>query len=195
MPKRNLNVPFFIKLILLPNTMKKAFLFICLILGMSACSRSKGYFSIHSSPRPTEQKNIQMAPQEPILLAIGDQQVMATLPETPAHLPSVSHVMDVQEKQESLAPMPTVRWDKQVSRKEVKALIQQMKSQNKVTRKTSLNVSKQASSASNWDPKLKIGLILLGVGIILSIFGLGLIGGLSALIGLAFTIIGLLHTY
>ena len=175
--------------------MKKAFLFLCLIFGMSACSRSKGYFSIHQSPQPSKQKNVQIAPKEPILLAIGDQQAMAVLPESPAPQPSVSHVMDVQVKQESLAPMPTVRVDQQVSKKEIKAIIQQMKLQNKVVRKTSLNNSNQASSASNWDPKLKIGLILLGVGIILSIFGLGLIGGLSALIGLAFTIIGLLHTY
>jgi hypothetical protein len=58
-----------------------------------------------------------------------------------------------------------------------------------------LKQSQQASSASSWDPKLKIGLILLGLGIILSIFGLGLIGGISAFIGLVFTIIGLLHTY
>lgn len=45
------------------------------------------------------------------------------------------------------------------------------------------------------DPKLKIGLFLLAIGAVLSIVGISLVGGIAALIGLGFTIIGLLHTY
>jgi hypothetical protein len=45
------------------------------------------------------------------------------------------------------------------------------------------------------DSKLKIGLFLLAVGAVLSIVGIGLVGGIAALIGLCFTIIGLLHTF
>lgn len=172
--------------------MRQVIVFLCVLLGLSACSPNKGYFSIHQSPQPIEQKTVGKAPKEPILLAIGDQSTIAVLPDYVALSSEKDRLTEVQENRVSLAPMPTARLDKQVSKKEVKALIQHMKSQTKLTRQSS---SKQASSASSWDPKLKIGLILLGLGIILSIFGLGLIGGLSALIGLAFTIIGLLHTY
>lgn len=45
------------------------------------------------------------------------------------------------------------------------------------------------------DSKLKIGLFLLAVGAVLSIVGISVVGGIAALIGLAFTIIGLLHTF
>jgi hypothetical protein len=44
----------------------------------------------------------------------------------------------------------------------------------------------------DWNPFLKIGVILLGIGIVLSIFGLWAIAGISAFIGLIFTILGLL---
>ncbi|MDZ7900443.1 MAG: hypothetical protein U5N85_20760 [Arcicella sp.] len=46
---------------------------------------------------------------------------------------------------------------------------------------------------NDWNSFLKIGAILLGIGIVLAIFGLGAIGGLSALIGLIFAILGLLE--
>ncbi len=46
----------------------------------------------------------------------------------------------------------------------------------------------------DWNSFLKIGVILLGIGIVLAIFGLGAIGGISAFIGLIFTILGLLSS-
>ena len=49
--------------------------------------------------------------------------------------------------------------------------------------------------ARNWAPQLKIGLTLLAIGVVLAVFGLGFVGGLAALIGLCFTIVGLLVTY
>lgn len=48
---------------------------------------------------------------------------------------------------------------------------------------------------NNLDGNLKIGLILLGVALILAIFGLGLVAGIAALIALAFVILGLLNSY
>ena len=63
-------------------------------------------------------------------------------------------------------------------------------------KKASFKKAKAAvSGPGNWAPQLKIGLTLLGIGIVLAVFGLGLVGGLSALIGLMFTIVGLLVTY
>jgi hypothetical protein len=47
----------------------------------------------------------------------------------------------------------------------------------------------------NWAPQLKIGLTLMAIGVVLAVFGLGFVGGLAALIGLCFTIVGLLVTY
>ena len=49
--------------------------------------------------------------------------------------------------------------------------------------------------ARHWAPQLKIGLTLLAIGVVLAVFGLGFVGGLSALIGLLFTIVGLLVSY
>ena len=49
------------------------------------------------------------------------------------------------------------------------------------------------SGFSDLSPFLKIGLILLGIGIVLAIFGLGIIAGLAAFIGLIFTILGLIQ--
>ena len=187
MPKQNLNVPFFTKSILLPNIMKHLALFLCLIVGLSACSRTKGYFSIHQAPQPSEQKSAEEASKEPIFLAVGDQQTIAVLPESLTDQPAEPMLKEAQVKQVRFASMPTVRLEKQVSKKEVKAIIQQMKLQNKV--------AQEPATAQDWDPKLKIGVILLGIGVLLSIFGIGLIGGISAFIGLAFTILGLLHTY
>lgn len=48
------------------------------------------------------------------------------------------------------------------------------------------------SGFSDLSPFLKIGLILLGIGIVLAILGLNFVAGLAAFIGLAFTILGLI---
>jgi hypothetical protein len=47
----------------------------------------------------------------------------------------------------------------------------------------------------SWHPRLRIGFTLIVLGIVLAVVGLGFVGGLSAFIGLLFTISGLLHTY
>lgn len=47
------------------------------------------------------------------------------------------------------------------------------------------------SSFHDWNQNLKIGVILLAIAIALSILGLSQIGGLAALVGLIFLIIGL----
>lgn len=48
------------------------------------------------------------------------------------------------------------------------------------------------SGFSDLSPFLKIGLILLGIGIVLAILGLNFVAGLAAFIGLVFTILGLI---
>ncbi len=69
------------------------------------------------------------------------------------------------------------------------------------TRKEQVSLSsevkavKKAVEPRGWHPKVKIGFTLLALGVILVVLGLGFVGGLSAIIGLLFTIAGLLHTY
>ncbi len=69
------------------------------------------------------------------------------------------------------------------------------------TRKEQVSLSsevkavKKAVEPRGWHPKVKIGFTLLALGVILVVLGLGFVGGLSAFIGLLFTIAGLLHTY
>lgn len=53
--------------------------------------------------------------------------------------------------------------------------------------------SAQPADFHSWNSFLKIGVILLGIGIVLAIFGLGAVGGISAFIGLLFVILGLLQ--
>ncbi|MEA5425043.1 hypothetical protein [Arcicella lustrica] len=53
--------------------------------------------------------------------------------------------------------------------------------------------SAQPVDFHSWNSFLKLGVILLGIGIILAIVGLGTVGGLAAFIGILFTILGILQ--
>ncbi|MEY3918253.1 MAG: hypothetical protein RLZZ132_588 [Bacteroidota bacterium] len=64
-----------------------------------------------------------------------------------------------------------------------------------VSPSTEVKAVKKAVEPRGWHPKVKIGFTLLALGVILVVLGLGFVGGLSAFIGLLFTIAGLLHTY
>lgn len=83
----------------------------------------------------------------------------------------------------------------------VAAPIQEVKQTKRVSGKKEIRQARKAIRADvrdkvqGMDPKLKIGLFLLVIGAVLSIVGISLVGGIAALIGLGFTIIGLLHTY
>jgi hypothetical protein len=65
----------------------------------------------------------------------------------------------------------------------------------KSTVKPEIKVTKKPVEPRGWHPKLKIGFTLIALGVVLVIIGLGFVGGLSAFIGLLFTIAGLLQTY
>jgi|LauGreDrversion4_2_1035121.scaffolds.fasta_scaffold141113_2 hypothetical protein len=65
----------------------------------------------------------------------------------------------------------------------------------KVTLSSEVKSVKKAVEPRGWHPKLKIGFTLIALGVVLAVIGLGFVGGLSAFIGLLFTIAGLLHTY
>ena len=89
---------------------------------------------------------------------------------------------------ELIVPAAEVHQEKRVMRVEKKR--QQVIRLAKKTQKVDVR-----DEVQRMDSKLKIGLFLLAVGAVLSIVGIGLVGGIAALIGLCFTIIGLLHTF
>ncbi len=92
------------------------------------------------------------------------------------------------------APAPKVQ--NESASMHVDRILDQKPVEKFLLKKASLVKAKSAvSGPHNWAPQLKIGLTLLGIGIVLAVFGLGLVGGLAALIGLMFTILGLLVTY
>ncbi|MHA8107433.1 hypothetical protein [Aquirufa sp. 5-AUSEE-100C1] len=92
------------------------------------------------------------------------------------------------------APAPKVQ--NESASMHVDRILDQKPVEKILLKKASLVKAKVAvSGPHNWAPQLKIGLTLLGIGIVLAVFGLGLVGGLAALIGLIFTILGLLVTY
>jgi hypothetical protein len=165
------------------------FLFFVLIaLNLSSCSRSKAYFSNQVS---LENSAIQQ--QEPQLL-VSNSTHLFSLPldaNAPTKLDMAHNLNEVGEKSSSIPVHVTTKRDlkKQQAffQKEIKSTIQKFKAQNKTAEKK--------SGTSHWEPRLKIGVSLLVIGIVLSVFGLGLIGGISAFIGLLFTILGLLNTY
>ena len=74
----------------------------------------------------------------------------------------------------------------------VKKHIKEVKS---VAKQPEIKTTKRPVETRGWHPKIKIGFTLIALGVVLAVVGLGFVGGLSAFIGLLFTIAGLLHTY
>ncbi len=109
---------------------------------------------------------------------VPQKSIEATLPATAAPSePSAPKAQDV---------AATLHVDRILEPAPVKAFI----------KKAAFHQAKAAPrGARNWAPQLKIGLTLLAIGVVLAVFGLGFVGGLAALIGLCFTIVGLLVTY
>jgi hypothetical protein len=161
-----------------------------LLLGASSCSRSKGYFSTNLT------QNIELNNHEPLLSASYSKypptQSLSVVPFESLWIKSKNEISEVQINQ-SLSRISNFRTKrdlivkKKLYQKGVVETIRKFKAQNKIAEKK--------SGSNHWEPRVKIGLTLLVIGIVLSVFGLGLIGGISAFIGLLFTILGLLNTY
>jgi len=186
MLKRSLNAQFSIKLIM--SLKFKILIFPFLVVVLSACSRSKGYFSNDVA------RNVYADRQEPRLLASRSKvlpiESSLVSPSQALLIGSTNQTIDdhhIQSFSRNLNSTRDKKIQKKVQHKEVVQTIRKFKTQNKLAEKK--------SGASHWEPRLKIGVTLLAIGIALSVFGLGLIGGISAFIGLLFTILGLLNTY
>jgi hypothetical protein len=157
-----------------------------LFLSVSSCSRTKGYFSNFTS------RNIDLDQKEPQLLAsrstfIPTQSSFLTPSLVIASENQSRGVQIIQASSRNSTAKRDVKIQKYLRQKEVVQTIRKFKAQNKRAEKK--------SGTNHWEPRLKIGVTLLVIGIVLSVFGLGLIGGISAFVGLLFTILGLLNTY
>ena len=187
MLKLNLNVPFFIKLIMSPKC-NLLLVFVLLVLTLSSCTRSKAYFV-----NQVYRENSDFKHQEPVLLASDSKNpiIFASDSEASTMLEASHDASEVGENVTSthvnILRKRDLKNQKKVFQQEVVSTIKKFKAQNKIAEKK--------SGSTHWEPRLKIGVTLLVIGIVLSVFGLGLIGGISAFIGLLFTILGLLNTY
>lgn len=170
------------------------FLFIISLAILSqSCSRQKGYFqqNVVQNYHKVEVKKI-IEPiensKEPII--IESEPILTT--STIEDFATTNKVAEeVKYKAKIVKIEQVLAENKTVSKPQKLNFVQKIilkKMQKKVTNATN------PAGFHDWNPYLKIGAILLGIGIVLAIFGLGVIGGVAAFIGLLFTILGLLSS-
>jgi hypothetical protein len=176
--------------------MQKSALFLSIIsfvILSQSCSRQKGYFqqniaqNYHKADMQKEIKPIETA-KEAIISESEPILTTSTIEDfTTAN--KISEEIKYKEKVVKLEKV--LSENKTISKSQKLNFVQKIilkKMQKKVAN------SSNSSGFHDWNPYLKIGVILLGIGIVLAIFGLGVIGGVSAFIGLLFTILGLLSS-
>lgn len=182
-----------------------AFLFIAALL-LSACSTHRAVQTSHARIELAAR-----APETSQPLAAGfTESELAPLPVLSAPAPdliaSTSEQLNMVTKgtqyEEKIAKINRILRETQQS-----GVSKQVHKPNLVQKIALKKISKQVAKAqakiqpidgkdfNSLDGNLKIGLILLGVALILAIFGLGLVAGIAALIALAFVILGLLSSY
>ena len=164
-----------------------------------SCTSHKGYFSV-TSYNQTVNPKIKIE-QQPILV----ENASVITDKMPVNEPilTASNLEDVAlekvvigskyEEKVKIAlrkiehPTSEIKTNEKVVKMNFVQKIIVKKIQKKMTKSNNL------AGFNDWNSFLKIGAILLGIGIVLAIFGLGAIGGLAALVGLIFVILGLLQ--
>lgn len=174
---------------------------------LGACSSSRGI--VHSSQPIVEHSVSKPTPPtlaSGLMLTPATTESVVFIEPTPEFVASTTlePSLAVQETQLAAQLFKANQLLSETKQGEAKAKTQKLNLAQKLVLK---KVTKQLAKAktklqptdggdfNSLDGNLKIGLILIGIGILLAIFGLGLIGGLAALIGLAFVILGLLNSY
>jgi hypothetical protein len=170
---------------------------ILFIVFTQSCTRQKGYFQqniaqnyhkveINETSIPTNPQSktataavINLKSEEPILTSSISE-----------NFTEINKVSDEIKYPERIVKLEKVLVENKAVSKPQKLNFVQKIILKKVQKKMA-NTTKPVGF-HDWNPFLKIGVILLGIGIVLSIFGLWAIAGISAFIGLIFTIIGLL---
>ena len=166
---------------------------ISFVILSQSCSRQKGYFqqnvaqNYHKVDIRKGTKPIDIS-KEPIL--IDSEPVLTT--STIEDFTAINKVVEEIKYREKIDKLEKVlAGNKTVSKPKKLNFVQKI-----IFKKMQKKVANSAKPVGfhDWNSFLKIGVILLGIGIILAIFGLGAIGGISAFIGLIFTILGLLSS-
>lgn len=176
--------------------MQKSALFLSIIsilILSQSCSRQKGYFqqnivqNYHKADIQKEVKLIEIA-KKPVIIA-SEPILTSSIVENFASVNEVSEEVKFKEK---IVKLEKVLSENNSVRKPQKTNFVQKIILKKMQKKMA-NTAKPIGF-NDWHPFLKIGAILLGIGIVLAIFGLGIIGGVSAFLGLIFTVLGLLSS-
>lgn len=167
--------------------MKRFPLIILFSILIFSCSKSvnQGYFLVKNALEEREEKSIRL---ETLPEISGKEIIRAKMPE---FLATTSPSLTFQSTQKQ------TKEEKKELRKLIKEIKPQLKEIRKQAKQKESNLKKEMNQAgpTTWEPNVKIGVTLLLVGIVLSLFGLGLVGGISAIVGLAFLILGLLNSY
>jgi hypothetical protein len=176
--------------------MQKSALFLSifsLFILFQSCSRQKGYFqqnvaqNYRKADIQKEIKPIEVS-EEPLIIESEPVLTSSTI-EDFAFTKKVFEEVKYKERMVKLEKV--LKENKTVAKPQKLNFVQKI-----ILKKMQKKVANSAKPAGfhDWHPFLKIGAILLGIGIVLAIFGLGVIGGISAFIGLIFTILGLLSS-
>ena len=176
--------------------MQKAALFLCIIsfvILSQSCSRQKGYFqqnvaqNYHEADIQREIKPIEIS-QEPVIIK-SEPILTSSIVEDFASVNKVSDEVKIKEKVVKLEKVLVE--NKTLTKPQKLNFVQKI-----ILKKMQKKVANKSNSIGfqDWHPFLKIGAILLGIGIVLAIFGLGVVAGVSAFLGLIFTILGLLSS-
>ena len=181
------------------NSTKLFLIIITIFILSESCTSHKGYFSVMSHNQAF--KPHYEIKQEPILVKNIPIITDKISVEEPVFVASNSEVIALEEavkgiKYEErikvmLRKMERPNSEIKTEKKTVKMNFVQKMIVKKIQKKMAKN--NNLVGFNDWNSFLKIGAILLVIGIVLAIFGLGAIGGLSALVGLIFVILGLLQ--
>ena len=181
------------------NLTKLFFIALSFFIISESCTSHKGYFLV-TSHNQIVNPNLEVKPQP---ISVENMPIISkeTFVNEPVFTTSNSEVMAVESEVKGIKYEEKI---KTVLRK-VKQPDSEIKTEQKsvkmnfiqkvIAKKVQKKMVKNNNIVgyNNWNSFLKIGAILLVIGIVLAIFGLGAIGGLSALVGLIFVILGLLQ--
>jgi hypothetical protein len=164
---------------------------ISFIILTQSCTRQKGYFQQNVA------QNYHKTDSKKEILPIETSSIPSTIENEPILTSSISEDFieinkvseEIKYKEKPVKLEKVLAESKTISKPQKLNFVQKI-----ILKKVQKKMEKTTKPVGfhDWNPFLKIGVILLGIGIVLSIFGLWAIAGISAFIGLIFTILGLL---
>lgn len=181
------------------NSIKLFFFIFTIFIINESCTSHKGYFSVTSQNQviksKLEVKQQAVLVENTPVISEENPLIQPILTASSAEIVAVENAVKGTKYEEKVkdALLKVEQPNSQIKteRKEVKMNFVQKIIVKKIQKKMAKN--NNLVGFNDWNSFLKIGAILLAIGIVLAIFGLGAIGGLSALIGLIFAILGLLQ--